>query len=91
MCVFPVSLLPQGVIWSAVSHASPTREEVAVKKLPNALDEVLASKRLLRELRLLRHLRHENIIGLKDGDGAQVVGVQQETSFLFELSRSRLR
>ena len=39
---------------------------MAVKKMPNALDEVLASKRLLRELRLLRLLKHENIIALTD-------------------------
>ena len=56
----------QGVIWSAVDSHDPNRAEVAVKKVPNALDEVLASKRLLRELRVLRHLKHENIISLKD-------------------------
>ena len=55
----------QGVIWSAVDTQA-RGEEVAVKKMANALDEVLASKRLLRELRLLRHLDHENIIKLKD-------------------------
>ena len=56
----------QGVIWSAVDAQSPTHGEVAIKKMANALDEVLASKRLLRELRLLRHLKHENIIALTD-------------------------
>jgi len=56
----------QGVIWSAVDMQSPTQNEVAVKKMANALDEVLASKRLLRELRLLRHLKHENIVALTD-------------------------
>ena len=35
-----------------------------MKKLSNALDEVMASKRLLRELRLLRLLRHENLVSL---------------------------
>ena len=56
----------QGVICSAVDLHQPEGTEVAVKKLPNALDEVMASKRLLRELRLLRHLRHENILSLSD-------------------------
>jgi len=56
----------QGVIWSAVDSHGAERKEVAVKKVPNALDEVLASKRLLRELRVLRHLKHENIIALTD-------------------------
>ena len=56
----------QGVIWSAIDTHSADQKEVAVKKVPNALVEVLASKRLLRELRVLRHLKHENIIALTD-------------------------
>ena len=56
----------QGIICSAVDLQSPTGQEVAVKKLTNALDEVMASKRLLRELRLLRHLKHENLLSLTD-------------------------
>ena len=56
----------QGIIWSALDSQSPIQREVAVKKMTNALDEVLASKRLLRELRLLRHLKHENIVALTD-------------------------
>ena len=56
----------QGVICSAIDLHSATRREIAIKKLPNALDEVMASKRLLRELRLLRHLKHENILSLMD-------------------------
>ena len=56
----------QGVIWSAIDSLSAEQKEVAVKKVPNALDEVLASKRLLRELRVLRHLKHENVIALID-------------------------
>ena len=56
----------QGVICSAIDQHSPDNREMAVKKMPNALDEVMASKRLLRELRLLRHLKHENILSLTD-------------------------
>ena len=56
----------QGVIWSAIDTHSADQKEVAVKKVPNALVEVLASKRLLRELRVLRHLKHDNIIALTD-------------------------
>lgn len=56
----------QGVIWSALDTRNPQQKEVAVKKMINALDEVLASKRLLRELRLLRHLRHENVVKILD-------------------------
>ena len=56
----------QGIICSAVDLSSPTQKEVAVKKMPNVLDEIMACKRLLRELRLLRHLKHENILSLND-------------------------
>jgi len=56
----------QGIICSAIDLQSHSAQEMAVKKLPNALDEVMASKRLLRELRLLRHLRHENLLSLTD-------------------------
>ena len=34
---------------------------VAIKKLPNVFDDVMGAKRLLRELRLLRHLRRGEI------------------------------
>jgi len=56
----------QGVICSALDEASADGREVAIKKMPNALEEVMASKRLLRELRLLRHLKHEHIVSLLD-------------------------
>lgn len=39
---------------------------MAIKKVPNALDEVTSCKRMLRELRVHRHLRHENLVGLID-------------------------
>ena len=56
----------QGIICSAVDMQSPTSAEIAVKKIPNALDETIASKRLLRELRLLRNLKHPNILSVID-------------------------
>ncbi|KAF4684288.1 hypothetical protein FOZ62_012594, partial [Perkinsus olseni] len=38
---------------------------VAVKKFSNPLSHVVYAKRTLREIRFLRHLRHENIIELE--------------------------
>lgn len=38
---------------------------VAVKKFLNPLSHVVYAKRTLREIRFLRHLRHENIIELE--------------------------
>ena len=42
-----------------------TGERVAIKKIENALAVSLEAKRLLREIRLLRHLKHANIIQIK--------------------------
>lgn len=40
-------------------------EMVAIKKIPNVIDTDLDCKRTLREMRLLRHFQHENVISLK--------------------------
>ena len=39
-----------------------TREEVAIKKIGNAFDNRIDAKRTLREIKLLRHMEHENVI-----------------------------
>ena len=40
---------------------SETREEVAIKKVGNAFDNHIDAKRTLREIKLLRHMDHENV------------------------------
>ena len=54
----------QGVICSA--HDVHLAVDIAIKKLPNALDEVMSCKRLLRELRIMRRMRHENLLQVRD-------------------------
>ncbi|KAJ1624024.1 kinase-like domain-containing protein, partial [Pavlovales sp. CCMP2436] len=41
-------------------------ESVAVKKINNAFEDAVDCKRILRELKLLRHFNHENVLGLRD-------------------------
>ncbi|XP_042419609.1 mitogen-activated protein kinase homolog MMK2-like [Zingiber officinale] len=53
-----------GIVCAAVN--SQTREEIAIKKIGNAFDNRIDAKRTLREIRLLRHMDHENVIGIKD-------------------------
>ncbi|XP_059636593.1 mitogen-activated protein kinase homolog NTF3-like [Cornus florida] len=53
-----------GVVCS--SHNRETNEKVAIKKIHNAFENCIDALRTLREMKLLRHLHHENIIGLKD-------------------------
>ena len=43
-----------------------TGEKCAIKKIANAFENVTDARRTLREIKLLRHLSHENIISVKD-------------------------
>ena len=40
---------------------SETGEMVAIKKIANAFDNHMDAKRTLREIKLLKHLDHENV------------------------------
>lgn len=41
-------------------------QQVAIKKIPNAFEVVTNAKRTLRELKILKHFKHDNIIAIKD-------------------------
>ncbi|KAG8464840.1 hypothetical protein KFE25_010208 [Diacronema lutheri] len=57
----------QGIICAAVDrHAPPGANTVAIKKVSNVFDDQMAAKRLLREIQLLRHFHHDNILRLRD-------------------------
>ncbi|MBA0605171.1 hypothetical protein Godav_017775 [Gossypium davidsonii] len=60
----PVGRGAYGIVCAALN--SETREEVAVKKIGNAFDNRIDAKRTLREIKLLRHMDHENLIAIKD-------------------------
>lgn len=53
-----------GIVCSA--RDTITGEPIAIKKIPGVADNELDCKRTLREMRLLRHFQHENVITLKD-------------------------
>ncbi|CAE6052841.1 unnamed protein product [Arabidopsis arenosa] len=53
-----------GIVCAAVN--SVTGEKVAIKKIGNAFDNIIDAKRTLREIKLLRHMDHENVITIKD-------------------------
>ena len=53
-----------GVVCSAKNLV--TGEKVAIKKIGNAFENLTDARRTLREIKLLRHLRHENIIAVRD-------------------------
>uniref|UniRef100_A0A8C6NXK3 mitogen-activated protein kinase n=1 Tax=Nothobranchius furzeri TaxID=105023 RepID=A0A8C6NXK3_NOTFU len=66
-----LTLLPVGLIRSWFSRFSSAydvvlRQKVAVKKLSRPFQSLIHSRRSYRELRLLKHMKHENVIGLLD-------------------------
>lgn len=60
----PIGRGAYGVVCSSVNRE--TSEKVAIKKINNAFDNRVDALRTLRELKLLRHLHHDNVIALKD-------------------------
>jgi hypothetical protein len=40
--------------------------KIAIKKIPKAFDDIVDAKRILREVKLLHHFNHENIVRLRD-------------------------
>lgn len=61
----PVSHGAYGIVCSAQDTVD-NEEGVAVKKIEGVFDHVTITKRTLRELRILRHLQHENLIEVKN-------------------------
>jgi serine/threonine protein kinase len=60
----PIGKGAYGVVCSA--RNSETGEKIAIKKITNAFENTTDARRTLREILLLRHLFHENIIAVKD-------------------------
>lgn len=60
----PIGRGAYGIVCSSINKE--TNEKVAIKKIKNAFENRVDALRTLRELKLLRHLQHENVISLKD-------------------------
>ncbi|CAN1253577.1 Mitogen-activated protein kinase homolog NTF4 [Linum perenne] len=57
--IMPIGKGAYGIVCSALN--SETAEHVAIKKIANAFDNKIDAKRTLREIKLLRHMDHENL------------------------------
>ena len=53
-----------GVVISALD--SSAQSKVAIKMVPRAFHDEVDAKRILREIKLLKHFHHENIVGITD-------------------------
>ncbi|POO01557.1 Serine/threonine protein kinase [Trema orientale] len=62
--IMPIGRGAYGIVCSVLN--SETNEMVAIKKIANAFDNHMDAKRTLREIKLLRHLDHENVIAIRD-------------------------
>ncbi|XP_033903867.3 mitogen-activated protein kinase 14A isoform X2 [Acipenser ruthenus] len=60
----PVGSGAYGTVCSSTDVTSDLK--VAVKKLSRPFQSIIHAKRTYRELRLLKHMKHENVIGLLD-------------------------
>jgi hypothetical protein len=60
----PIGQGAYGVVISALNAS--TRKKVAIKKVTRAFEDTIDAKRILRELCLLRHFNHENIVSVND-------------------------
>ncbi|XP_059660646.1 mitogen-activated protein kinase 3-like [Cornus florida] len=62
--IVPIGRGAYGIVCSVLD--SETNEMVAIKKIADAFDSYVDAKRTLREIKLLRHLNHENVISIRD-------------------------
>ena len=53
-----------GVVISAIDRKADRK--VAIKKVPKAFEDLIDAKRIVREIKLLRFFKHDNIISLLD-------------------------
>ncbi|KAK9038054.1 hypothetical protein V6N11_022947 [Hibiscus sabdariffa] len=60
----PIGRGAYGIVCSSINRE--TNEKVAIKKINNVFENRVDALRTLRELKLLRHIRHDNVIALRD-------------------------
>ncbi|KAF5466118.1 hypothetical protein F2P56_016073 [Juglans regia] len=62
--IMPIGKGAYGIVCSFLN--SEANEHVAIKKIANAFDNKIDAKRTLREIKLLRHMDHENVVAIRD-------------------------
>mmetsp|Transcript_18451 Transcript_18451/g.27342 ORF Transcript_18451/g.27342 Transcript_18451/m.27342 type:complete len:472 (-) Transcript_18451:170-1585(-) len=62
-----IRTIGSGAYGTVISAADAKEEKnVAIKMVPRAFNDEIDAKRILREIKLLRHFKHENIVSITD-------------------------
>ncbi|KAK9670185.1 hypothetical protein RND81_13G183900 [Saponaria officinalis] len=72
-----------GVVCSSINTS--TNEKVAIKKISNVFDHSVGALKVLREMKILRQTRHENVIKLKDVMVASIKSTFKDVYLVYEL------
>jgi serine/threonine protein kinase len=84
----PIGHGAYGVVVSA--NNTKLNEKVAIKKIPRAFEDLVDAKRILREIKLLRHFNHENVVSLKDLLPPASVGDFEDVYMILDLMETDL-
>ncbi|XP_013623337.1 PREDICTED: mitogen-activated protein kinase 11 [Brassica oleracea var. oleracea] len=60
----PVGRGASGIVCAALN--TETAYQVAIKKIGKAFDNIIVAKRTLREIKLHKHMDHDNVVAIKD-------------------------
>lgn len=64
---YPIKVLGEGAYGIVcLAEDRETKQKLAIKKCVNPFQDIVDAKRILREIKLLRHLDHENIVPIVD-------------------------
>jgi len=62
-----VKTIGSGAYGTVISAQDSKKDaKVAIKMIPRAFNDEVDAKRILREIKLMKHFRHENIVGIVD-------------------------
>lgn len=84
----PIGYGAFGVVWSVTDPRDGKR--VALKKLPNVFQSLVSSKRVFRELKMMRFFKHENVLSCVDILQPPHLDFFQEICMVTELMQSDL-
>ncbi|VDI51789.1 nemo like kinase, partial [Mytilus galloprovincialis] len=84
----PIGYGAFGVVWSVTDPRDGKR--VALKKMPSVFQNLVSSKRVFRELRMLCHFKHDNVLSALDILQPPHIDFFHEVYVLTELMQSDL-